>query len=71
MVTDSETVRQALLGDAVVWAYCREPAAGLAVAAALPESAETAALVGKMLQFFPPKDYRFCGLFMPDCLTER
>ena len=55
-VTDSEVVRVSLLEDAVVWAYCREPAAGLALVTALPGSAETGAMVKKMLRFFPPKD---------------
>jgi hypothetical protein len=55
-VTDSETVRKALLEDAVVWAYCRNPEKGLALLTSLKDRAEIATLTAKAMRFFPPKD---------------
>lgn len=55
-VTDSETVRQALLEDAVLWAYCRNPEKGLALLSSLKDRTDVASLTKKALHFFPPKD---------------
>jgi hypothetical protein len=53
---DSETVRAALLQDAVYWAFCRNAAAGLAQLSAVSDPKAAAAIASKALHFFPPKD---------------
>lgn len=50
IAADTDALRAALREDAVFWAFCRNPAAGLAQLSVLPD------LVGKTLHFFPPKD---------------
>lgn len=53
---DTDVLRAALLEDAVFWAFCRNPAAGLAQLSVLPDTSATQNLVAKTLHFFPPKD---------------
>ncbi len=53
---DTDVLRAALLDDAVFWAFCRNPAAGLAQLSVLPDTPGTQALFRKTLHFFPPKD---------------
>ncbi len=50
------SVQQALFADAASWAYCRNPAAGLAQLGTVEGYEEIQKLAKKMLRNFPPKD---------------
>jgi hypothetical protein len=53
---DSDTVRAALMEDAAVYAFSRNPKAGLTVLASLPDEESSAVIAKKVLRYFPPQD---------------